>query len=290
MDSEEKADALVEKAEKRMKGGTFGFLSSRTSRLEEAEEDLQKAANLYKLAKKWDKAGETFRKLASVSMNLGNKHQAATAYTDAANSFRKTRVEDAVDSLRKASEIYTDIGKFSPAAKVQKEIGEILEAEGDKEEAIKAYDTAADYFSGENSQSLANGCRLKSASLYALCEKYDKAIEIFEQVGMSSVDSPLTKFNAKDYFFKAGLCHICTGDIVGAERSIQKYGDWDVTFNSQREYKLLTAILEAHKQFELDEFTNAVADYDAISKLDNWKTTILLRIKEAIKSGQVDVL
>ncbi len=40
-----------------------------------------------------DKAGETFRKFAQVSIKLGNKHQAATAYNDAANCFRKTKIE-----------------------------------------------------------------------------------------------------------------------------------------------------------------------------------------------------
>jgi len=287
-DSEEKADAIVEKMDKKL--SSFSLFSSNSSKLEEAEEEYQKAANLYKVAKKWSKAGDAFRKVASVSMKLGNKYQAATAYTDGANCYRKTSIEDAVKSFRDASDIFTDIGKFSSAAKAQKEIGEILEAEGDKEGAIKAFDTAGDYFLGDNSTSLANGCHLRSAALYALVENYAKSIEIFEQIGMTSVDSALGKFSAKDYFFKAGLCHLCVGDLVAAERSIQKYCDWDVSFNSQREYKLLIAALEAYKKFDVDAFTAAVADYDAIVKLDPWKTSILLRIKNAIKSGQMDVL
>jgi len=288
MDSEEKADAIIEKMEKKL--NSFSLFGSTSSKLEEAEEEFAKAANLYKVAKKWNKAGDAFRKVASASMKLGNKYQAATAYTDAANAYRKVSVEDAVKSFRDASDIFTDIGKFSSAAKAQKEIGEILEAEGDKDGAIKAFDTAGDYFSGDNSISLANGCHLRSAALYALIENYTKAIEIFEQVGMTAVESALGKFNAKDYFFKAGLCHLCTGDLVAAERSIQKYCDWDTSFNSQREYKLLIAILEAHKTYQVDDFTSAVADYDQIVKLDPWKTSILLRIKNSLKSGQMYVL
>lgn len=287
-DSEDKADAIIEKIDKRLK--SVSIFSSKTSRLEEAEEEYQKAANLFKVAKKWDKAGDTFRKLANVSVQLGNKHQGATSLIDASNCFRKSNIEDSVKCLQEASEIFTDIGKFSPAAKAQKEIGEILEENNDYEGAVKAFDTAADYYSGENSQSLANGCRIKSGGLYALLEKYEKAIEIFEQVGMTSVDSPLTKFNAKDHFFRAAICHLCTGDLVSTERSIQKYCDWDTSFQTQREHKLLAAILHAYKEFDVDEFTGAVGDYDSISKLDNWKTTMLLRIKTAIKSGQVDVL
>lgn len=35
---------------------------------------------------------------------------------------------------------------------------------------------------------------------------------------------------------------------------------------------------------DVDAFTQAVVEYDSISKLDQWKTSILLRIKNSIKS------
>lgn len=57
---------------------------------------------------------------------------------------------DAVNSLHLAVELYTDEGRFSMAAKYQKEIGELLEAEMEYEKAIEAYQVAADFFEGEN--------------------------------------------------------------------------------------------------------------------------------------------
>eukprot|EP00301_Raphidiophrys_heterophryoidea_P023179 c7134_g1_i1.p2 GENE.c7134_g1_i1~~c7134_g1_i1.p2 ORF type:complete len:310 (+),score=66.05 c7134_g1_i1:62-931(+) len=284
MDNLDKADTMVKKMESKL--SSFSIFSTQTAKLEEAEEVFQKAANLYKMAKKWDEAGRTFRKLADVQLKLGNKFQAATSYNDAANCFKKCSTEDTAKCLRDATDIFTDMGKFANAAKTQNELGELLENEGDKEGAIKAYETAADYYSGENSASQANSARLKAATLYALLEKYTEATEIFEQVGIQSADSSLMKWNAKDYFFKAALCRFCTGDIVQVERSLDQYCSYDVTFNSQREYKLLVAILEASKNFEVDDFTAAVAEFDSISKLDAWKTTILLRIKNSMKSGQ----
>jgi alpha-soluble NSF attachment protein len=42
-------------------------------------------------------------------------------------------------------------------------------------------------------------------------ELYDVAIEKFEQVAAASVDDNLLKWSLKEYFLKAGLCHLCTG-------------------------------------------------------------------------------
>lgn len=38
------------------------------------------------------------------------------------------------------------------------------------------------------------------------------------QVGTSAMDSPLLKYSAKDYFFKAALCHFCI-DMLNAKVS-----------------------------------------------------------------------
>jgi alpha-soluble NSF attachment protein len=36
--------------------------------------------------------------------------------------------------------------------------------------------------------------------------------------------------------------------------------------------------------YNKDEFTQAVVDFDSVSKLDPWKTTLLLRIKNDIQA------
>lgn len=38
------------------------------------------------------------------------------------------------------------------------------------------------------------------------------------QVGTNAMDSPLLKYSAKDYFFKAALCHFCI-DMLNAKVS-----------------------------------------------------------------------
>lgn len=90
---------------------------------------------------------------------------------------------DAVNSFLKAIEIYTDMGRFTMAAKHHQSIAELYETESvDLERATQHYEQAADYFKGEESNSSANKCLLKVAHYAAQLENYEKAIQIYEQV------------------------------------------------------------------------------------------------------------
>lgn len=46
----------------------------------------------------------------------------------------------------------------------------------------------------------------------------------------------------------------------------------------------LQDLINAYEAYDVDAFTQAIVEFDSISKLDQWKTTILLRIKNHIKN------
>lgn len=141
--------------------------------------------------------------------------------------------------MKQGIEFYTDEGRFSIAAKHQKELAELYEDQKDLDNAIASYQTAADFYEGEGSASSANQCLLKVALFSAQLERYDKAIELYEQIATQSIDNNLLKWSVKDYFLRAGLCHLAKGDIVAAKRALERYTEMDATFSSQRECKFL---------------------------------------------------
>ena len=53
-------------------------------------------------------------------------------------------------------------------------------------------------------------------------ENYQKAIQIYEQVASASLDNSLLKYSAKEYFFRAALCHLCI-DLLNAQHAVQQY-------------------------------------------------------------------
>ena len=66
---------------------------------------------------------------------------------------------------------------------------------------ILHYQTAADYFKGEESTSSANKCLVKVAEYSATLEKYDKAIKIYEQVRATKhLDMSLEESHDLDLF------------------------------------------------------------------------------------------
>jgi len=283
MSQEEKAEAYIVQAGNKLK--SFWMTAAK---YEEASEFYVKAANLYKVAKKWGEAGKAFLKSADCQIKAQSKHEAATNYVEAANCFKKVDVPESINCLKLAIEIYLDMGRFPIAAKHHKDIAEQYEGESNLEEAIKHFTTAAEYYASEEAGSSANQCLLKVAQFAAQLEKYDLAIEKFEQVAQASIDNTLLKWSVKEYLLKAGFCHLATTDIITARRALEKYQEMDVTFGSTRECIFLKNLTDAYENGDIDAFTNVVVEYDRLSPLDNWKTSILLRIKKSI--GDVSII
>jgi alpha-soluble NSF attachment protein len=66
------------------------FFHSGASKVDEAIECYQRAANLFKMAKKWSQAGQAFCEAANLHAKAGSRHDAATNYIDASNCFKKS--------------------------------------------------------------------------------------------------------------------------------------------------------------------------------------------------------
>ncbi|KAK2168360.1 hypothetical protein LSH36_17g01028 [Paralvinella palmiformis] len=290
VDNEQKALELIAQADKKAKG-TSGFFSNLfggrgSSKLDEASELYVRAANTFKMAKKWAAAGHAFCEAAKVQLKLQSKHEAATNYVDAGNCYKKTDANEAVSCLLKAIEIYTDMGRFTIAAKHHITIAEIYESEMvDIDKAVANFEQAADYYKGEESNSAANKCLLKVAQYAAQLEQYDKAILIYEQVAQSSMDNQLLRYSAKEHFFRAALCHMCR-DTQDAATATARYEEMFPAFTDSRECKLIKKLLAAIEEQNADSYSEAVKEYDTISRLDKWYTTILLRIKKGIEGEE----
>lgn len=291
MSDEEKARKLYAEAEKKAGGGGGFFSSLMGGGKDDAAELYIKSANLFKMAKKWNEAGGSFVKAAEMALKRGEaKHEAATNYVDAANCFRKNNIQAAVDCMGKACDIYTDMGRFTMAAKHHTTIAEMYEADGaDLTQAINHYQKAGDYYKGEESKSSANKCYLKVAEFAAKQEQYDKAIEIYEEIGSSNADNSLLKYSAKDYFFRALLCHLCR-DLIDTQHALKKYMDLHPQFADSRECKLIKDLILCLEEQNQEEFTAVVSKYDQISRLDDWYTMLLVRIKRQCGEAEGDDL
>lgn len=161
---------------------------------------------------------------------------------------------------------------------------------------------------------LANKHYLKVADLAAIEADYYKAIGHYERIAKSSVSNNLMKWSVKDYLLKAGICHLATNvcsiylhenllssrgyqliltfvvlqDLVAINRALESYRDIDPSFASTREHQLLVDLVQAIEQSDQEAFTDKLFQFDQLSKLDKWKTTLLLRVKGNIEETGED--
>jgi len=241
------------------------------------------------VAKNWSEAGDTFVKVAECHIKLSSQMEAASAYNDAASNYQKKDPEKAITCYTEASALFIELGRFGMAAKTEKHIGELQESEANLEEAITHFQFAADYYNGENSTSSANQCELKVAHFCAQLGEFGRAVDIFESVGTTSLESNLLKYSVKEYFLKAGLCELCKGEPQQANDKFNKYCSMDVSFEESREGKFLQNLIEKVLGQDIEGFTTEVAEYDSITKLDPWKTTVLLTVKNQMKDAEEDL-
>ncbi|KAH9605836.1 hypothetical protein KSS87_013936 [Heliosperma pusillum] len=168
------------------------------------------------------------------------------------------------------------------------EIAEIYEGDQNLEQAIIWYEKAADLFQSEEVSTSANQCRQKIAQYSAQLEQYPKAIEIYEDIARHSLNNNLLKYGAKGHLLNAGICHLCKGDTVSITNALDKYQDMDPTFTGTRENRLLSDLASAIDEQDVEKFTGVLKEFDQMTPLDGWKTTLLLRVKDKLKAQDND--
>ncbi|XP_073032743.1 alpha-soluble NSF attachment protein-like [Primulina eburnea] len=278
-----RAEEFEKKAEKKV--GGWAFFGSKQ---EDAADLFDKAANAYKLGKSWDQAGAVYIKLANCYLKLDSKHEAANAYADAAHCYKKTNSKESIQCLQQSVNLFLDIGRLNMSARYYKEIAELYEQEENLEQAIVYYERAADLFQSEEVSTSANQCRQKIAQFAAQLEQYQKAIEIYEDIGRQSLNNNLLKYGVKGHLLNAGICQLCKGDVVAINNALERYQDLDPTFSGTREYRLLEDLAAALDEEDVEKFTGAIKEFDSMTRLDAWKTTLLLRVKEALKAKELE--
>lgn len=282
--------ALLQKADKQLSSasGGFSFFGGRDEKYQDAADLYIQAANAFRMNQQHAEAGQAFEKAASIqTSNLKEPDDAANTLVDAFKAYRKVDPKAAVRCLDVAVNQYCAKGNFRRAAGHKEALGEVYEQDlGDAKAALQSYETAAQWYEGDNSTALANKLWLKVADTAALEGDYYKAIESYERVASASVNNNLMRYSVKDYFLKAGICHLATGDVVASHRALDKYAEMDPTFQGQREYTLLTQLLAAIEKSDQEEFTDQLYQYDQVSKLDRWKTTMLVKVKNAIEAPE----
>ncbi|GER53020.1 alpha-soluble NSF attachment protein [Striga asiatica] len=102
---------------------------------------------------------------------------------------------------------------------------------------------------------------------------YDKAADLFQSEDMTTsayqCKQKVAQYAAQleqeksKHLLNAGICQLCKNDIVAINNALGQYQDLDPTFSG------------------------TLKDFDSMTQPDAWKTTLLLRVKEALKAKEL---
>lgn len=283
----------MDEANKKLSKKTW-LASSTETKNEEAAELFEKAANAFKVGGCHAEAGDAYSRAADIYRDkLGNMGEASKAMSNSGACYRKVDPKAAIEKYQSAVSLLCDNGRLMQAAKLSKQIAELFETDETDEDgdhtrvtlAIENYEQAADLFATENANSQRSQCLAKVAELCsAALEPPDllRAAGLYDELGRSCLESNLLKFNAKGYFLQAVLCHLANADSIGAAQSMSKYESLDYTFGDSREGKFSRNLIDCVEGFDAEGFATACFEFDRITKLDPWKTSILVRVKRSI--------
>ncbi|OJA17616.1 hypothetical protein AZE42_01198 [Rhizopogon vesiculosus] len=283
------AELLLEKADKKASSST-GWFSSSSTKWEDAGDLYQQAANSFRVEKQFKAAGDAFSREAECRENSKENNDAANAWWNAAKAYKKDDPLTAIQALGCTISHLTKLGRFRQAADREKDIAVIYEQQlHDIAKAAESYTRAAEWYEQEEAAATASACRKSAADLCAQVEDYRGAIQLYDMVANYALKSNLTKYSVKDYWLRSGLCALAMRDVGKAQRDIEVFKSKDITFSSTRECKFLEDICACVTEGDENAFTAAAFEYDQVTKLDEWKASILMKIKRTLKD-EVDIL
>ena len=272
---------LVQVAEKALLQST---LFSAAVKVEDAMESYRRAAEEFRLSSLWEEAGDCYRRIAELEKTINNAHGAAIAYLQGGEMYERMNKEEAISFFENAVACFAQLGHFGQAAKYQEHIGKVQEEMREFSAAIKSFQLAADYNIAAGEHILADRCLEYVAENCAILDRYVRAAETFEALGLRALQWNMRRFNAKTYFLHAGLCALAHRDALHSKKIRRRHKRVDFMFASTAECKFLEDITKNYIDKDLNAFMDHVYNFNNVFQCTVWELTILERIKNQISA------
>lgn len=279
------ADELMKKAKSSTtKFSLFNVFSDYTSNTEYAIELYERAGNLYKMSKDLSSAAKAFIAAGDLNIKLEQYLAAGYNYHYAGQCLNRLDMSGG-PWFHRAADRFIEAGQFIRAADTLTELADSEYV--NRDEAYSIYLKILDIYETDERPVLINPIREKLAE-YLILSKDDfiGAVQYYQQIVISSADSPILSSKAQSSEAKIILCYLANDDLTQAKKMFEYYAEIDLSFSSFRNGKFCASVIEAFEKYDVDLFTKVVSDYDQITRLDKIQTRLLSRAKYHIKNTE----
>lgn len=253
-----------------------------------ASEHYEKAANLYKLEKSWEKAGEALERCAECLEAGGSAMSSGRQFQAAAVCYKNGQVADkATEAYKKAVGRYTEEGKFSQAGNAMRDLSEQQAAAGESHAAFESLTSAIEYLETAGTPAVAAQLKSKAADLAMDCSEFATAADLFEAIARNvSIPS-----SALEPLFKASLCHLSSGDAVAASKHLDRYVGLSLDFGRSPECSLVDSLIQALETSDREAFSSAIQTYESKSRrLDPLKKRLIAQAGQSLPKEDDELL
>lgn len=248
----------------------------------DAADYFDRAGNLYKIEQKRIEASSAYEKSAECYIEARQNYDAASAYIKAAHCLDE-KDPKSINLIILAARLYSEIGNFKSAADIYKDLSNIYSRDQEFNTAVAYMDEAIRLYDGENMKNSIISCEREKAYMLAKDQQYQQAAELFEKIARDYANDHILKFISVDMLTNAAICNLAF-DTMATKKALSRYQSIDYKFEVSAHCKFIDDLLEASNAGDLESFTDIIAEYDALYRLDQWKCSALLRLKTRISS------
>eukprot|EP00796_Vickermania_ingenoplastis_P011798 gene11798-8109_t len=279
-------EELCKKAHSKEKGMLFGIGAD----FDAAQELYTKAGAQYKLKGDYLRAAEAYTKAAECAVKIKNPFQVAEDYNEAAMMFLKASSPKFEATMDLAVQALIDNNRLSRAADMVTKAAEQYRSMGMLDKSLAAYQKAEKFYTADSQAMKSNKCKQVQAEIYSELQQYGKALPLYEDLAKGMLGGPL-KFQAADMQVKAMLCRFAMMmpderlmQVEECKEQLELYTQTNPYLEGSREEEVLRLLLEAIGAEDMLKFEEALLLLQQLKMLDDWKTAVLLVIRDNMQS------
>lgn len=253
---------------------------------DEALQYFNRSALVYLTCSRWREAADSLIECARIHLKfLREDREAAIFLSQAANATMKIDKNEAIKHLKSAIKIYCDIGDFSKAGTLQREVADIQYELRNFEEAAIAFRRAADFFSSV--PDISDYCLYMAANCFSEIKEYRVASDIYLLVAEGCVQSNLRKFNSRTMLLNSLMCKLGVPAAEDDEQGLKKYTHLleqsstfekiDFSWRGSKESLFWRHIMNSRMSYNIHDFADHIYHWNNVKPLNRYNI-LLLRI------------
>ncbi|KAG5235852.1 Gamma-soluble NSF attachment family protein [Salix suchowensis] len=243
----------------------------------------EEAANLFRVAKKNEKAKEAFEKASKGQEMLSSPWDAAKDMESAAALAKELgNWNEVSDFYRRASELYMECGRPQPASDALVKAARALE-DTIPDAAVQLYNEASAILEEDGKEQMTFDLYCAASSVYVKLEKYSAAATSLLQLGLAADKCNATNSQCKAYL-GAIIVYLYAHDFKQAEKCYNDCSQVDAFLRSDQN-RCASKLLSAYTEGDIEEIKR-LAQSSTVSNLDH----VVIKLARKLPTGDVTVL